>query len=106
MGEPLDVLVCYIPIAETDTVLAALFAAGAGAIGNYDSCAFVTSGMGQFRPLAGANPTIGEVGDLEKVAENRVEVTFPRSLREPVVEALRKSHPYEEPAFHVLANQI
>ncbi len=104
MSEPLDVLVFYVPIADTDEVLDALFAVGAGQIGNYDSCAFVAPGVGQFRPLTGANPTIGAVGNLELVAENRVELTFPRSLRETVVAALRQAHPYEEPAFHVLVN--
>ena len=105
MTEPLDVLVFYVPVANTDEVLAALFDVGAGRVGNYDSCAFVAAGTGQFRPLAGANPTIGEVGSVEKVAENRVELTFPRSLREKVVRCLREAHPYEEPAFHVLRNE-
>ena len=104
MADPLDVLVFYVPIPQTEQVLEALFAAGAGRIGNYDSCAFVASGVGQFRALVGANPTIGEVGELELVAENRVEVTFPRSLRATVVSALRRAHPYEEPAFHVVEN--
>lgn len=105
MIEPLDVLVFYVPVADTDGVLAALFDVGAGHVGNYDSCAFVVAGMGQFRPLPGAHPTIGEVGAVEKVAENRVELTFPRSLREAVVARLCEAHPYEEPAFHVLRNE-
>lgn len=104
MSEPLEVLVAYVPLADTEPLLAALFAAGAGRMGDYDSCAFVTQGRGQFRPLAGANPSIGEVGELEYVAENRVEVTFPARLRGQVVSALRVAHPYEEPAFHVIAN--
>lgn len=104
MTEPLDVLVVYVPVDDTARLLSGLFEAGAGRIGHYDSCAFITSGTGQFRPLAGANPTLGAVGQLERVAENRVEVTFPRRLRESVVEALRAAHPYEEPAFHVLEN--
>ncbi len=62
------------------------------------------SGTGQFRPLAGAHPAIGEVGRLERVAENRVELTFPRPLRPAVVGRLLEAHPYEEPAFHVLRN--
>ena len=104
MREPLDVLVFYVPVPDTDHVLDALFAVGAGHIGNYDSCAFVASGMGRFRPLEGANPAIGKVGDLEMVAENRVELTFARPLQGKVIEALRKAHPYEEPAFHVVEN--
>lgn len=106
MPEPLDVLVFYVPLDDTEQVLAALFAVGAGAIGAYDSCAFITTGTGQFRPLAGADPTIGAVGQLTRVRENRVELTFPRRLRGTVIEALRSAHPYEEPAFHVLTNQV
>lgn len=100
----LDVLVFYVPVADTDVVLSALFAAGAGRVGDYEQCVFVLEGRGQFRPLAGANPTIGKVGDLEYVAENRVELTLPRHLRADVVSALREAHPYEQPAFHVLQN--
>ena len=98
----LDVLVVYVPVGDTDRLLAALFAAGAGAIGDYRECAYVTPGTGQFRPVAGADPAIGRVGDLEKVPENRVEVVLPRERRRDVVAALRGAHPYEEPAFHVL----
>jgi hypothetical protein len=99
---PLDVLVVYVPVGDTEAVLQALFAAGAGAVGDYRECAFVTRGTGQFRPVVGANPTIGVVGDLERVAENRVELVLHRALRAEVVAALRAAHPYEEPAFHVL----
>lgn len=100
----LEVLVFYVPVPDTDAVLSALFEAGAGQIGNYDECAFITEGRGQFRPLEGADPTIGGVGEREVIAENRVEITFPRSIRGDVVDALRRAHPYEEPAFHVLEN--
>lgn len=105
MSEPLDVLVFYVPVDDTQEVLAALFEVGAGAIGEYEHCAYVSSGTGQFRPVGDANPTIGKVGELEFVAEDRVEVTFPRGIREKVVDALREAHPYEEPAFHVLRNE-
>ncbi len=100
----LDVLVFYVPVADTDAVLARVFEAGGGRIGDYDQCAFVLEGRGQFRPLAGANPTIGDVGQVELVRENRVELTFPRELRGAVLAALVRAHPYEEPAFHVLEN--
>jgi hypothetical protein len=102
VAEPLDVLVVYVPRESTGAVLAALFGADAGRIGDYEECAFVTSGRGQFRPVRAASPTIGAVGDLEYVDEDRVEV-LPRRLRAAVVAALREAHPYEEPAFHVLA---
>ena len=98
----LDVLVFYVPVDDTDRVLEAVFSAGAGAIGNYRDCAFVAQGTGQFRPVAGADPTIGAIGDLERVSEHRVELVLARHLRAEVVAALRAAHPYEEPAFHVL----
>ena len=102
MTPPLDVLVFYVPVADTDRVLDAVLATGAGAVGAYRECAFVAAGTGQFRPVAGAQPAIGTVGDLEKVAENRVELVLDRALRGAVVTALREAHPYEEPAFHLL----
>ncbi len=100
----LDVMVFYVPVPQTEAVLSALFDAGAGRVGDYDQCAFVSEGRGQFRPLSGANPAIGAIGQLEHVAENRVEITFPRVIRPLVVSALRAAHSYEEPAFHVLEN--
>ena len=103
MAEPLDVLVVYVPSASTDVVLAALFGAGAGTIGDYRECAYVSSGRGQFRPVAGASPTIGAVDELQHVEEDRVEVVLPRARRAEVVAALRAAHPYEEPVFHVIA---
>ena len=102
MAEPLDVLVVYVPRESTDAVLAALFGAGAGRLGDYEECAFVAPGRGQFRPVRVASPTIGALGDLEYVDEDRVEVVLPRRLRAEVVTALRGAHPYEEPAFHVI----
>lgn len=104
MAEPLDVLVFYVPVEHTQEVLAGIFAAGAGTIGEYEHCAYVSRGTGQFRPIGSANPTIGTVGELEFVEEDRVEVTFPRRLRDAVVRAFITAHPYEEPAFHVLHN--
>jgi hypothetical protein len=100
--EPLDTLVVYVPREATSDVLEAVFAAGAGAIGAYRECAFVTPGRGQFRPVSGADPAVGQVGELSYVDEDRVEVVLPRRLRGAVVRAMKAAHPYEEPAFHVL----
>ncbi len=100
-GPELDTLVVYVPPDHTDAVLAALFAAGAGAVGAYRECAFVSRGIGQFRPIDGARPTIGEVGELERLAEDRIEVVMPRRMRADVVAAMRGAHPYEVPAFAV-----
>lgn len=99
---PLDKVVVFVPHAHTDAVLAAMSDAGAGHIGDYDSCAYLVEGTGQFRALPGADPHVGVVGRLERVAEQRVEMVLPRSRRAAVVAALRAVHPYEEPAFDVL----
>lgn len=102
-ASPLDKIVTFIPVGPAITAVHdALSAAGAGEIGNYSHCSFATAGTGQFKPLDGAEPTIGEVGKLERVAETKLEMVLPRGRRAAVVAALRGSHPYEEPAFDVL----
>lgn len=100
---PMDKLVTFVPHADAERVIDALAAAGAGAIGNYDRCAWTTAGIGTFRPLTGAEPAIGEVGDVVRVPETRVEIVVPADRRAAVVGALRAAHPYEEPAFDLLA---
>lgn len=92
----------YVPEAALEQVKAAVFSAGAGRIGNYDSCCFQVAGQGQFRPLAGSNPTLGEHGTVESVAEYRVEMVCDAACIGAVVQAMKKAHPYEEPAWHVL----
>ncbi len=102
-SEPLDKIVTFVPVGPAITAVHdALADAGAGRIGDYSHCSFATAGTGQFKPLAGAHPTIGEVGRLERVAETRLEMVLPRRLRGAVVAALRAAHPYEEPAFDLL----
>lgn len=101
LREGLDKVVTFVPHAQASDVLDALAAAGAGRIGDYDRCGYLLEGTGTFRPLAGANPTIGQVGRVEQVAETRIEMVLPRERRDAVVAALRVSHPYEEPAFDV-----
>jgi dinuclear metal center YbgI/SA1388 family protein len=99
---PLDKLGVHVPAEHADGVRTALTEAGAGRIGDYDSCTFTTQGEGRFRPLEGATPTIGSVGDLEVVPEVRVEAVLPRARRTAVVRALLGAHPYEEPAFDLV----
>jgi dinuclear metal center YbgI/SA1388 family protein len=101
-ADPLDKLVTFVPHENAEEVRAAITAAGAGRIGDYDSCTFTSQGEGRFRPLDGAAPAIGRVGEVEVVAESRVEAVFPRGRRRAVLQALRSVHPYEEPAFDVL----
>jgi dinuclear metal center YbgI/SA1388 family protein len=101
--QDLDKIVTFVPVGPSITAVhEALSAAGAGQIGDYSHCSFASAGTGQFKPLTGANPTIGEVGQLERVAETRLEMVLPRHRRAAVVAALRSAHPYEEPAFDLL----
>ena len=100
--DPLDKVVTFVPTDSAESVLDALAAAGAGAIGDYDRCAWTTTGTGTFRPGQGASPTIGTVGRVETVEETRVEMVLPRDRRAAVVRALLAAHPYEEPAYDVV----
>jgi dinuclear metal center YbgI/SA1388 family protein len=96
-----DKLVTFVPHVDAARVIDALAAAGAGDIGAYERWAYTSPGTGTFRPTPGANPTIGEVGAVEEVAEIRVEMVVPRPRRDAVIAALRAAHPYEEAAFDV-----
>ena len=97
-----DKLGVMVPADDADGMRAALAGAGAGEIGDYDHASFTVAGEGRFRPLPGADPTIGAVGEAERVDEVRIEVVFPRGRRAHVVRALLAAHPYEEPAYDVL----
>ena len=96
-------LIIYVPLSHAQSVRDALASAGAGKIGNYDSSSFSSRGIGRFRPLKGANPHIGSVGKIEEVEEERIEVVVPEGVDvTKIVAAVRKVHPYEEPAIHIL----
>lgn len=99
-------LVTFIPSAHVESVLAALYEAGAGQIGNYKNCSFQLEGTGSFMPNEEANPHIGSANKQEFVNEVRVEVILPAHAQETVMAALRNSHPYEEVAYYItpLAN--
>jgi dinuclear metal center YbgI/SA1388 family protein len=100
--EPVDKLVFFVPVADAERVTSAVTAAGGGRIGAYDSCTWSTTGTGTFRPLEGASPAVGSVGQLASVEEARVETVVPRAARAAVVRALLEAHPYETPAYDVL----
>lgn len=102
VGEPLDKLVVFVPQDAAAPVRAAIADAGSGTIGHYDHCSFSTPGEGRFRPLEGADPAVGTIGNIEVVEEDRIEVVLPRRLRSRVIAAMRSAHPYEEPAFDVV----
>ena len=95
-------LVVFVPVEAAAGVSNAVFAAGAGAIGNYSHCGFQAEGQGSFLPLKGAAPAIGKKGKLEKVDEARFEtIVRPEKLNDCIA-AMKKAHPYEMPAFDVI----
>ena len=93
----------YVPESHLEEVKQAVFAAGAGRIGDYDSCCWQVLGQGQFRPLAGSNPFLGKQGAVETVPEYRVEMVCAAESIKGTVAALLDAHPYEEPAWDVVA---
>jgi dinuclear metal center YbgI/SA1388 family protein len=99
----LDKWAVFVPPAHTAAVQAAVFDAGAGQIGDYSQCCWTVTGTGQFLPHDGASPAIGSVGTVERLEEDRVEFVAPARLRTAVLSALRAAHPYEEPAYDVIA---
>jgi hypothetical protein len=94
-------LVVFVPREALDPVRDALFAAGAGRIGDYQRCSWYTAGTGTFLGGEGTTPTVGERGREERVAELRLETVFPEERQDDVLAALRTAHPYEEPAFDI-----
>jgi len=92
-------LVFFVPAAQADAVAQAVFAAGAGWIGDYHSCSFQCEGVGTFYGQPGTHPAVGQSGKLERVEEIRFETLIPIGKADVVIAALRASHPYEEPAF-------
>ena len=84
-----------------DTRMVAISNAGAGKIGKYDNCSFMTSGIATYRPLKGGKPFKGEIGKLERTGEARIEVTVPVKKLKKVIEEMKKAHPYEEIAFDI-----
>ena len=95
-------LTVFIPDAALEQVKSALFAAGAGTIGNYEQCCWQVQGIGQFMPLAESSPNIGVHDKLETVDEWRVEMVVATTYIKEVVEALKQAHPYETPAYDVI----
>ena len=96
-------LVVFVPAESLDAVRDALFAAGAGRIGDYERCSWYTEGTGTFFGGERADPTVGERGREERVPELRLETVYPADREDEVVRALRAAHPYEEPAFDLYA---
>lgn len=99
-------IVLYVPESHADQLREAIGNAGAGIIGNYSHCTFTIKGTGRFKPLEGANPTIGEVGNLEEVSEDRIETVCEADKLEAVLKAIKDVHPYEEPATDVYPIEV
>lgn len=93
----------FVPEEALELVKNAMFEAGAGRIGNYEKCSFEVLGTGQFRAMKGATPFIGEVGKLHKVRELKVEMVCEDNYIRDVIGAMKKSHPYEMPAYDVIS---
>jgi dinuclear metal center YbgI/SA1388 family protein len=89
----------YAPIQESDRISQAIFEAGAGKIGQYTEASFQIKGEGTFKPMEGATPFVGKIGKREVVEEIKIETVVPERNLESVILAMKKAHPYEEPAY-------
>ena len=92
-------LIFYVPASHLETVKEAVFEAGAGCYGGYDQCAWQTIGQGQFRPLDGSGPFLGQIGRLERLEEYKVEMLVEKGKLKAVAKALLDAHPYQQPAY-------
>jgi hypothetical protein len=99
-------IVVYVPESHGDVLREAIGNAGAGQIGNYSHCTFTLKGTGRFKPEVGANPTVGEVGKLEAVEEERIETVCAEEKLQDVLKAIKAVHPYEEPATDVYPIEV
>jgi len=101
MEEKVVKLVVFVPVAHADQVRKVMGEAGAGKVGDYSRCSFSVKGIGRFLPLPGAHPTIGKVGKLEAVEEERIETVCYKKDLQKIIKAIKKVHPYEEIALDV-----
>ena len=101
MGGNLRKIVVFVPTANAEAVRNAMFEAGAGNIGNYNSCSYNLQGEGSFKAEEGCNPYVGEIGQTHFEPETRIETIAPKHLVSKVVNAMLSVHPYEEPAFDI-----
>jgi len=94
-------IVAYVPESHLEILKKALLSKGAGKYKNYDMCCWEVKGTGQFRPFDGASPFIGNIGELEKVVEYRIELICKKKYLKKVIKELKRVHPYEQPAYSV-----
>ncbi|MAU15331.1 MAG: Nif3-like dinuclear metal center hexameric protein [Muricauda sp.] len=95
-------LITYAPLADAEKVRTALFQAGAGEIGKYSNCSYSLEGIGSFKPENGANPTIGNVGEVHFEKETQINVIYSFEKEKSILKALFDAHPYEEVAYEIL----
>ena len=105
MSYPFYKIELYVPESHLAVVKTAMFEAGAGRVGNYDCCAWHTRGEGQFRPLDGSSPFLGNQGQIETVIEHKLEMVCEGQCLEAVIAALKRAHPYEEVAYTVIRTE-
>lgn len=91
----------FVPTTHAQKIRSVLAKAGAGKLGDYDSCSFSSKGVGRFRPLKGAKPFVGKVGEVEEVEEEKIEVLCAREKLKEVLKTIKIAHPYKEPAIDV-----
>jgi hypothetical protein len=94
-------IVVFVPVVNADEVREAIGKAGGGQLGEYSFCSYAVLGTGRFLPSDNANPHIGQVGKLEQVTEERIEITCDQTLAKKVVKAIKAAHPYEEVALDI-----
>lgn len=94
-------IVVFAPSSHGDKIRSVLAESGCGHVGNYDFCSFTLKGVGRFRGLKGTKPFLGKAGRIEKISEERIETICPKSKLKKVLAALKKAHPYEEPAVDI-----
>lgn len=99
-------LAVFVPTDHADALRDVLAKAGAGTIGNYEACSYTLAGEGRFRAVEGADPAVGEIGELHIEQEEKIEVVFPQSMKNKVLKAMLNAHPYEEPAYDLFTMDI
>ena len=94
------------PKSHTATLIEAMSQAGAGNVGNYTHCAFITDGFGNYKPQSGSNPYKGEVGQMSREEEDKIEMVCPKENLEKVVQAIKDNHPYETPTIDIIESKL
>lgn len=93
-------IIVFVPEPHVEKIKNAMFEAGGGKLGNYDSCCFEHPGIGQFRPLKGSQAFLGKIGGLEKVKEIKIEMACEDEFFDEIIRAMKAAHPYETPAYY------